>query len=427
MWGKTTNPIQTTTNSTHNRTSQFPKGWYVCNGSNGTPNLSDKFIKGTTSLSSVGGTGGSHTKTLVTAYLPSHSHTLNNHTHTIDHNHASFTSGGSSAATTGSALTTHTHTIDHDHASFTSGIQSANHTHSIPAHNHAMTHGHTGSSESAGLHSHTITVKSNTVPHSHGISWITNVHSNESFRYGRHKHIVSDARRGCSDNANDRTMVELPNSNKPQDTDTYLDNWKSTESMKGLIQTSYATRRYTNDKKTSWSYLYTFNISAKNSSTQSSSYGDGRHNHDGQVYIQQTDIYNTTSYSYTNNTSTLKRGTLITHTNHKHDASSNDAGTHSHTITINNFTGNTSNSAALTSGSNSANHTHAIDVPNYTGSSGSANLTHTHTMAHTHSIDVPLFSGSSGAASGNTGSVGSGNAFDIQPAYYQVVFIMRIS
>jgi len=41
--------------------SNIPAGWYLCDGDNGTPNLTDKFIKATTS--DPGGTGGSSTLT----------------------------------------------------------------------------------------------------------------------------------------------------------------------------------------------------------------------------------------------------------------------------------------------------------------------------------------------------------------------------
>ena len=61
----------------------IPSGWYLCNGSNGTPDLRNRFIVGAGSGSSysVGDTGGSNTVTLSTSQIPAHSHTTNNHSH----------------------------------------------------------------------------------------------------------------------------------------------------------------------------------------------------------------------------------------------------------------------------------------------------------------------------------------------------------
>jgi microcystin-dependent protein len=49
----------------------IPSGWLLCNGSNGTPDLRNRFVVGAGSTYSVGGTGGSANATLV-----SHTHTV---------------------------------------------------------------------------------------------------------------------------------------------------------------------------------------------------------------------------------------------------------------------------------------------------------------------------------------------------------------
>ena len=54
----------------------IPTGWALCNGSNGTPNLLDRFIVGAGSGYSVAGTGGSADATLV-----SHKHTITDKEH----------------------------------------------------------------------------------------------------------------------------------------------------------------------------------------------------------------------------------------------------------------------------------------------------------------------------------------------------------
>ena len=79
----------------------IPTGWVLCNGANGTPDLRDRFVVGAGSGYSVGNTGGSANATLV-----SHSHTVNNHTHSF--------SGSSS----------HSHTVNnHTHYTVQSGTR----------------------------------------------------------------------------------------------------------------------------------------------------------------------------------------------------------------------------------------------------------------------------------------------------------------
>ena len=73
----------------------IPAGWFLCNGSNGTPNLLNRFVLAAGSTYAVGATGGS-----TDATLPSHTHSLTvtdpGHAHTADQPY-----GGSTAANGG--------------------------------------------------------------------------------------------------------------------------------------------------------------------------------------------------------------------------------------------------------------------------------------------------------------------------------------
>ncbi len=97
----------------------IPSGWALCNGSNGTPDLRDRFVVGAGSTYAVGATGGTASNTLTTAQLPSHTHSIS----------ASGTTSGQSAG--------HTHTF-----SGTTSGQSQSHTHTAtvtdPGHSHTI-------------------------------------------------------------------------------------------------------------------------------------------------------------------------------------------------------------------------------------------------------------------------------------------------
>jgi hypothetical protein len=54
--------------------STTPTGWALCNGSNGTPDLRDRFVVGAGTSYSVGDTGGNDNVSLSEANLPSHDH-----------------------------------------------------------------------------------------------------------------------------------------------------------------------------------------------------------------------------------------------------------------------------------------------------------------------------------------------------------------
>lgn len=54
----------------------IPDGFHLCDGTNGTPNLLDRFIVGAGSSYSVGATGGENYHTLTITEMPSHKHNV---------------------------------------------------------------------------------------------------------------------------------------------------------------------------------------------------------------------------------------------------------------------------------------------------------------------------------------------------------------
>ena len=59
----------------------IPSGWVLCNGSNSTPDLRDRFVVGAGSGYSVGATGGAASVTLTVNQIPAHTHTHTKATH----------------------------------------------------------------------------------------------------------------------------------------------------------------------------------------------------------------------------------------------------------------------------------------------------------------------------------------------------------
>ena len=60
--------------------SAIPSGWVLCNGSNSTPDLRNRFVVGAGSSYAVNATGGSDSVSLSTANIPAHSHSFSGST-----------------------------------------------------------------------------------------------------------------------------------------------------------------------------------------------------------------------------------------------------------------------------------------------------------------------------------------------------------
>jgi len=132
--------------------SAIPTGWVLCNGSNSTPDLRDKFVMGA-GTTAVNTTGGTNSLTIATANLPSHTHAI------------SFTSGaGGSHTHSISSDGVHTHTFN---VSGSSGSDS--NSFDVDNHNNGNTGGDSASktTSSSGAHTHTIGSESS---HTHAIS-----------------------------------------------------------------------------------------------------------------------------------------------------------------------------------------------------------------------------------------------------------------
>jgi hypothetical protein len=105
----------------------IPSGWVLCNGSNSTPDLRDKFIVGAGSTYAVGGTGGS-----ANAVVVSHTHTAT----VTDPGHAhGYTRYGALQVQSGSATACWTGTTTQQTSSVTTGVTVANSTEGVSGNN----------------------------------------------------------------------------------------------------------------------------------------------------------------------------------------------------------------------------------------------------------------------------------------------------
>lgn len=191
----------------------IPTGWALCNGSNGTPDLRDRFIVGAGSTYSVGNTGGANSVTLTAAQMPTHNHSATTasagahthggstgngggHSHTGTtasgggHTHTASTGSAGSHSHSGSTNTTGSHSHTQRRYTTATGLRIAtttngggagqtqdippgtgfagNHSHSLNINSNGS-HTHTVSVSSVGGHTHTLTT-STAAAHNHSIS-----------------------------------------------------------------------------------------------------------------------------------------------------------------------------------------------------------------------------------------------------------------
>lgn len=132
----------------------IPSGWQLCDGTNGTPNLLDRFILSVANSSeNPGSPNGSHTKTITESNLPSHTHTATCGNQSSDHTHSGTTSTGG----------THSHSIGRD--------DRANAGTSVPlAADRGVSASVACNTSSDGSHQHTITTGGISVNHNHSVA-----------------------------------------------------------------------------------------------------------------------------------------------------------------------------------------------------------------------------------------------------------------
>ena len=138
----------------------IPTGWLLCNGTNSTPDLRDRFVVGAGSTYAVDATGGASTVTLSTSNLPAHTHssgTLGGSTNSAgSHTHSGTTN------TTGSH--THTQNMGRNDGPSSGSTNYSAYDVGVSINGYqtdaAGDHSHTLNVNSGGAHTHTVDVNS---------------------------------------------------------------------------------------------------------------------------------------------------------------------------------------------------------------------------------------------------------------------------
>lgn len=106
----------------------IPANWALCDGNNGTPNLTDRFIVGAGNTYTPGDTGGENTHQLTDAEMPSHNHyfsdttsSAGSHSHSISDNVISSTIANTGGSNFGIRSTTSSTSSAGSHTHSTSG------------------------------------------------------------------------------------------------------------------------------------------------------------------------------------------------------------------------------------------------------------------------------------------------------------------
>jgi len=101
--------------------SNIPDGWTLCDGTNGAPDLRDRFIAGAGGEYNTNDTGGEDSVTLTESEMPSHNHsgtttTNGEHSHEYENNTTSNRSVGTPDSSTATGFTTESTTLAGSHS-----------------------------------------------------------------------------------------------------------------------------------------------------------------------------------------------------------------------------------------------------------------------------------------------------------------------
>lgn len=187
--------------------SNIPGGWVLCDGSNGTPDLRDRFIVGAGRNYNPNAVGGMDSVSLSISEMPSHSHSMSS---AGSHSHSGSTSGDGSHSHSGS---TGGASANHTHGGSTSGAGAHAHNFQRFAGSFPFAGGNASPgfnkpnyvnenvwTSSVGDHSHTFTTAGHSNDHSHSfsVSGGGHTHGISISSAGDHSHSISSSGSGSA-------------------------------------------------------------------------------------------------------------------------------------------------------------------------------------------------------------------------------------
>jgi hypothetical protein len=407
-----------------------PTGWVICNGTNGTPNLSGRFVvcSGNNNETDYteGSSGGNDSYTLDISHIPSHNHDASCSFTDVQHNHdasCSFTDvQHNHNASCSFTDVQHSHDascsftdVQHNHdasCSFTD-VQ-----HSHDASNSGFTdvsHSHTGTTEfTTDTHTHPDTlVSSAEISHTHTVQVTQNDHThttNSSGTDADHQHVISESQAPhdhglefqfpYSTDENGAGTVSLMTDNQ------YMGNLQITQlaGFTGGVQTDNATHTHiteTVDPSHSF-YGQTEHLHTINQDT---------HGHDTTV------AHHTTQHDHTlslapggnphNHTMTIDQANI----NHSHELQIESASIdHNHVIQ----TQQTSidHNHVIQTQQTSIDHKHEVQIAEATINHNHEVLTAQASISHNHIIEIA--------------DTGGGIPLDNRPKWYSLWYIMKV-
>jgi len=162
----------------------IPSGWNLCDGNNGTPDLTERFIIGRAAATNTNSTGGSNTVTLAEGNLPSHTHDSGNLAAAAGGDHSHSFSGNTSNTGGHSHSGSTSNTGGHNHGVRSTNGTNGNRTDTVfffpgQTQNHTTNnfiynsgnHSHNFNTNNTGNHSHSFNGNTgNSGTHTHNIS-----------------------------------------------------------------------------------------------------------------------------------------------------------------------------------------------------------------------------------------------------------------